>query len=344
MRVTVGRQAEHSPTVLVTGGAGFLGSNLVGHLLNERGKADSCKVVVLDSYPDGLHPNLQEFSSNPNLEVIHGDVRDNKLLACLTAGVDQIYHLSSIVGVDKYCEDPLEVIDVNITGTRLVLECALDQNVPVLFTSTSEIFGKNPEVPWKEDDDRVLGSTNVDRWCYSSSKAVCEHMIFALVRNSGLRCSIVRFFNVYGPKQNPTFVVSQGVHRVLNGQPPLTYDSGEQTRCFTHVSDAVKGMVLVANSEEAIGQVFNIGSDVPTAIKDVNRIIIEEAGLADSIDSDQVDTQAMYGERYEDIERRVPDVSKALNELNWKAKVPLREGINGFIGWAQTKQNAWWLQ
>lgn len=166
-------------------------------------------------------------------------------------------------------------------------------------------------------------------------------MIFALTKHKGLRCSVVRFFNIYGPRQNPIFVVSKGVHRVLRDQQPLRYGSGEQARCFTYVDDAIDGMILAAYSDQAVGQVFNIGSDSPTSIREVNKIIIEEAGKSDFLDVEQVDTQAMYGDRYEDIHNRVPDVSKAAQVLNWKARIPLREGIRAFIEWA--KANRWWL-
>lgn len=331
-------------SILITGGAGFIGANLIGQLLRENGEPGamhSRKIIVFDFFNRNQHSNLQEYSSNPNIEVVHGDVRDLKEVDRVTDGVGQIYHLSSIVGIEHYCEDPLEVIDINVTGTRNVLQCALKKDIRMLFTSTSEIFGKNPKVPWKEDDDRVLGSTKIERWSYSTSKAVCEQMIFALAKRKGLRCSIVRFFNVYGPKQNPIFVISQGVYRVLRNERPFIYDSGEQTRCFTYVDDAVDGMIRAANNDKAVGEAFNIGSNIPTSVREVNEVIIEEAGKKDRIVAEQIDTLAKYGDQYEDIPCRIPDVTKAAIVLNWKANVPLRKGIKMFIEWA--KENTWWL-
>ena len=331
--------------ILITGGAGFIGANLVRRILRLNDLAESpdrAGVLVLDSFSRNQHSALAELESRPDLEVIQGDVRDAEEVDRVTDGVDLIYHLSSIVGVDQYCESPLDVIDVNVIGTRNILECALRKNIRVLFTSTSEIFGKNPDIPWKEDAERVLGSTNVDRWSYSTSKALCEHMIFGLVKHKGLDCSVVRFFNVYGPGQSPNFVISRGVHRVLLNESPLLYDSGVQTRCFTYIDDALDGMCLAAKSEQASGHAFNIGSDVPTSIREVNDIIIAEAGKSGRISSTPVDTAQTYGDRYEDISNRVPDVTKASEILGWNATVPLRDGVRKFIEWAG--HNTWWLE
>lgn len=330
-------------TVLVTGGAGFIGSNLVHRLLQESDHSEGAglKIIVFDSFRHGHTMNLNAVKSHPNIRIIHGDIRDKVHVDNAINGVDLVYHLSSIVGIKHYCEDPLEVIDVNVVGTRNVIEGVLKRNIRMLFTSTSEIFGKNPNIPWKEDDDRVLGSTRIERWSYSTSKAVCEQMLFALAKHKGLRCCVVRFFNVYGPRQNPIFVISQGVKRVLRNERPLMYDSGEQSRCFTFVDDAVEGMILAANSEDAIGESFNIGSNIPTCIREVNEIIIEEAGKKGQLQPEKIDTAQKYGDRYEDILNRVPDVTKAAKILNWSAATPLRKGIKIFIEWA--KDNQWWL-
>lgn len=330
---------------MVTGGAGFIGANLVRRLLseNESGQAaHTNRVIVFDSFARGQNSNLAEFEADPNLTIWQGDVRDLQEVDRATEGVDQIYHLSAIVGVDRYCEFPLEVIDVNVMGTRHVFECAQKKNIRVLFASTSEIFGKNPAVPWQEDADRVLGSTNVDRWTYSTSKALGEHMAFALGKSHGLRCSIVRFFNVYGPKQHPSFVVSRGIYRVLRNERPLVYDSGEQNRCFTYIDDAIDGMCLAANSDAALGEAFNIGDNTPTTIRQITDMIIEEADQKGQIEAEFVDTSKTYGDGYEDVFERVPVTDKAAHVLGWKAQVPLRTGINHFIGWA--RRNDWWLK
>jgi len=217
---------------------------------------------------------------------------------------------------------------------------ALKNEIKILFTSTSEIFGKNPNVPWSEDDDRVLGSTKIDRWSYGTSKAMCEHMIFAMNKNLGLPAVIVRFFNAYGPKQPPYFVISQSIHKILHNEEPLLYDSGNQTRCFTFVEDIVEGAILADKTQKADGDVFNIGSNKETTIREVIEMVIELAGKKDEINWKNLDTSEHYGRKYEDIPKRIPDVSKAKRILNWEAKTDLRDGLKKTIDWA--KQNQWW--
>ena len=235
--------------------------------------------------------------------------------------------------------DPLSLIDIVVVGTRNLLELANKYSTRVLFTSTSEIYAKNPNTPWSESDDRVLGPTSIDRWSYSSSKAVCEHMLFALFRSSNLKFTIVRFFNVYGPGQAPIFVVSKSLYQVLKNESPYLYDSGEQTRCFTFVDDAINGMIMASRSEKAIGEVFNIGSNIERTMKNAIDLIIKISGK--KVDIKRFETLKAFGEKYEDIPRRIPNVSKAKNILNWEATTSLEEGINASIEWC--KDNSWWL-
>ena len=322
---------------LITGGSGFLGSFFVKKLL-EQGN----EVVVFDNLSSGNNRNLEVIEENEDYSFVKGDVtKIDSLKAVMTKDVDIVYHLSAIVGVKNYCEDPLKVFDVNVMGTRNVLELALKNEIKILFTSTSEIFGKNPNVPWSEDDDRVLGSTRIDRWSYGTSKAMCEHMILALYKNHKLPASIVRFFNAYGPGQSPYFVISQSIYKVLRDEQPLLYDSGDQTRCFTFVDDAVEGTLQVATSKNALGEVFNVGSNKETTIKQAIEMIIKVAGKEGKISWKNLDTAKHYGQKYEDIPRRVPDVSKIKKILGWEAKTDLRAGLEKTIEWA--KQNKWWL-
>jgi len=325
-------------TIVITGGAGFIGSHLAERLLRDEDN----RVLIFDSFRHKQHSNLDGIKEHPRLEILDGDVRNpGQIRELITKNTDQIYHLSSIVGIQHYCDDPLEVIDVNVIGTRHVVEAAMKHDVRMLFTSTSEVFGRNPNVPWDEDDDRVVGSTSVDRWSYSTSKALCEHMIFGLTKHKGLRCSIVRFFNVYGPRQNPIFVVSKGIHRALNGQAPLMYDSGLQNRCFTYVQDAVEGMMRAANYDAAIGEAFNIGNNQPTTIRRINELILELCGQQGRLTIEPVDTGKLYGKSYEDIQHRVPKVEKAKKQLDWSATIPVEEGLSRCIAWARA--NPWWL-
>lgn len=319
-------------TALVTGGSGFIGSHLVEKLL-DRG----WQVRVFDIRRSR---NLDDFIDDPGLRFIQGDIRDEGMLAeALTDDVAVVYHLSSIVGVRHYIENPLGVVDINVLGTRVVLDLASRHGTRVLLSSTSEVFGKNPKVPWAEDDDRVLGSTAVDRWSYASSKAMCEHMVLAAHRQLGLPVTVVRYFNAYGPRQAPDYVVSQSIYRVLRDEPPLLYDRGDQTRCFTFVDDLVEGTISAAESERADGEVFNLGSDQETTVRDVVETIIRLSG--GKVDWQALDTEAHYGGTYEDIPRRVPDVTKARRLLDWKASTSLEDGLGATIEWA--RRNQWWL-
>src|SRR3989344_5430494 len=321
---------------LITGGSGFLGSQFVRRLLEEGNE-----VAVYDNLSTGHSKNLEPYRKNKNYSFVKGDITDKGSLKNAMANIDMVYHLSAIVGVKEYCRDPLKVVDVNVIGTRNVLELSLKNNIKVMFASTSEIFGKNPNTPWAEDGDRVLGSTKIDRWSYSSSKAMCEHMIFAMNKNRGLSSVIVRFFNAYGPAQPPYFVISQSVQKVLKNEQPLLYDSGNQTRCFTFVDDAIEGAMLASKSKKADGDVFNIGSNKETSIREAIEMIIEIGGKKNKIKYKNFDTSKYYGGSYEDIPRRVPDVSKAKKILGWEAKTSLHDGLKKSIKWSS--QNKWWL-
>lgn len=211
--------------VLVTGGAGFIGARLTQKLLNK-----GYKVHVFDLIPIEKALRLQKIKDNKNFTYTQGDLRDKDAVkAWYRKEASILYHLASVVGVEKYMNDPLALIDIVVGGTRNLFEMAALNETRVLFTSTSEVYGKNLNVPWSESDDRVLGPTSIDRWSYSSSKAVCEHMLFALKKSHDLNFTILRFFNVYGPSQAPIFVVSKSIHNILNKKAPLIYDSGKQT-------------------------------------------------------------------------------------------------------------------
>ncbi|MFG1706563.1 NAD-dependent epimerase/dehydratase family protein [Nonomuraea sp. M3C6] len=318
--------------IVVTGGCGFIGSHLV-----ERLAGGGHEIVAYDTSPPPPDMPLRDLGG-----VIHvkGDIiNESSLAAVINPDVDLVYHLSAVVGVDRYLRQPLDVIDVNVLGTRNVLRRALETGVRVVVASTSEVYGKNPEVPWAEDSDRVLGLTSADRWTYSTSKALAEHMTFALVREHGLRATVVRYFNVYGPRQRAAYVVSRSIRRVLTGQAPQMYDSGRQTRCFTYIDDAIEGTVRAASSPAGLGECFNIGSHQETTVSEVIGLVREAAGFPGK--NDPLDTGAAFGTAYQDIERRIPDTAKARTVLGWKCEVPLREGITRTIEWA--RQNPWWM-
>ncbi|MCX6484804.1 MAG: GDP-mannose 4,6-dehydratase [Mycobacterium sp.] len=323
--------------VVVTGGYGFIGSHLVTALL-ERGDS----VTIFDFAKNSRDTSI-EFNSLPNFRFVQGDVTDLAALEqALTPDIDTVFHLAAVVGVKNYMEDPLRVLDVNVIGTRNVLELSHRNGIRVVFASTSEVFGKNPNPPWAEDDDRVLGSTKTARWSYSTSKGMAEHLVFAMHAAHGLPVTVVRYFNVYGPRQNPIFVVSQSIHRILNGRQPFLYDSGDQTRCFTYVDDAVAGTLLAADSHAAIGEAYNIGSMTETTMREAVDVAIKIAGVEGVSSAESVNAVAQFGGRYEDIPRRIPDSTKAQRELGWRLQVDVDEGIRRTIEWARA--NPWYLQ
>ena len=323
-------------SILITGGAGFIGARLAEKLIKL-----GCQVHVLDVMPLDKAMRLRNIKDHDNFFYTQGDLRDKELIeSWYRKDASTLYHLASVVGVQNYIQDPLALIDIVIGGTRNLLEFASKFKTKVLFTSTSEVYGKNPDIPWAESDDRVLGPTSVDRWSYSTSKAVCEHMLFALYKSHQLNFTTVRFFNVYGPGQAPIFVASKSIYMAMNNRSPLIYDSGNQTRCFTYVDDAIEGMILAASNNKAIGEVFNIGSNIETTMKEVVNISIEESG--NNLKPKIFNTKKEYGKVYEDINRRIPNVQKAKEILGWEATTTLRDGIRSSINWA--KDNPWWLQ
>lgn len=325
-----------SRTVLITGANGFVGSNLADYLL-----ARGDEVIGLDFVASEDASNLVNALGHSNFEYVRADIRrPEQLRPFANREIDLVYHLASVVGVRHYMEDPLSLIEVSVMGTRHIISLCQDTGARLVFTSTSEVYGRNTSIPWSEDDDRVLGSTSVDRWSYSTSKAVCEHMLFAMRRAGAFPFSIVRFFNVYGPRQAPIYVVSQSIHRMLHGDAPFVYDGGRQTRCFTFIDDAVEALDIIGAHDAALGEVFNVGNPVEHTIADTVKTILA-IGAGETV-TENVDTAQKYGKVYEDIDRRVPDVSKIRSLLGWEARVSLADGIRRTIEWAKHDRD--WLE
>lgn len=322
---------------IVTGGAGFIASHLIDNLL-ARGE----EVLAFDTNKE-LPLNLHHQKENKKLNYVCGDITDAKFLeSIVTDDVKTIYHLASVVGVKNYCANPLKVIDINVIGTKKLIEAALKNNTKILFTSTSEVYGKNPMVPWKEDSDRVLGDPSIDRWVYSTTKSLCEHMLNAVHKTYGLPIVIVRYFNIYGPRQAPYFVIPANIHRVLNNKSPVVYDGGGQTRCFTFIDDAINGAIKATNSKAAVGNTFNIGNSSENTVLEAVNMILESTGKAGKLKVKFIDTQKLYGHSYEDLKRRAPNTEKAKRILGWKAEVPIQEGIRKTVAWAA--KNDQWLR
>src|ERR1700676_4015320 len=254
--------------VLITGGAGFLGSHL-----SDAFMARGDEVFVLDT---GSIAKVRHILNNPRFHYVHDSVFNIELIDSLVSKVDLIYHLAAVVGVEHYVADPYETLNVNVNGTQNVLKAAYKHNKRVVFSSTSEVYGRNPKVPWREDDDRVLGATSIDRWCYSTSKAVGEHFCFAY-HKLGVPVTVVRFFNVYGPRLDKAeggrfFTIFMG--QLLRGEDLTVIGDGKQTRAFTYVDDAVLALVRAGTLPEAVGRIFNIGTDRETTILELAETMI----------------------------------------------------------------------
>jgi UDP-glucose 4-epimerase len=318
--------------LLVTGGAGFLGSHLVDAFL-DRGD----EVFVLDEGPTA---KLEHRLRHEHLHITQDSVLDEGVLDELISGVDLVYHLAAVVGVEHYVADPHLVLDVNVNGTENVLKLAHKHARRVVFASTSEVYGRNPKVPWHEEDDRVLGATSIDRWCYSTSKAVGEHLCFAYAKR-GLPVTVLRYFNVYGPrldKLGAGRVVTIFIGQALAGKPLTVAGDGNQTRCFTYQSDAVKATVAAGLRPEAVGGVFNVGCDVEVSIRRLAEAIIHLSGSSSPIVC--VSPETVYGPSYEDVSRRVPDIHRLEEILRVTPRVTLEEGLRHTIAYFRTEMRA----
>ncbi|HEX9899687.1 MAG TPA: NAD-dependent epimerase/dehydratase family protein [Candidatus Methylomirabilis sp.] len=311
--------------ILITGGAGFLGSHLTDALL-----ARGDDVTILDIVGD---LKVRHHLGNPRFHYIRDTVLNTEILESLILKADLVYHLAAVVGVEHYVADPYEVLNVNINGTQAVLKLAYKYNRKVVFSSTSEVYGRNPRVPFREDDDRVLGSTRIDRWCYSTSKAAAEHFCFAYHR-LGLPVVILRYFNVYGPRLDKIDVgrvITIFMGQVLRGDPVTVIGDGSQTRCFTYIDDAIRATVESGMNDRAVGEILNVGSDVETSILELAETMIRIAGSPSKIVF--VPQEAVYGERYEDVPRRVPCVKRTQEILGVEAETPLEKGLRQTIDW-----------
>ena len=290
----------------VTGGAGFIGSHLVEHLL--RAGDD---VAVIDDLSTGTMQNLQAVLDHPRLTFVEGTILDRPAVDQVIRGANRVFHLAAAVGVHLIVDHPLESLRTNIHGTEVVLDASLAANATLLMASTSEIYGKNAADSLPEDSDRILGSPLKSRWTYAAAKGIDEAFAHAYWRQFGLQVSIVRLFNTVGPRQTGRYgmVVPNLVRQALLGQPLTVYGDGRQTRCFSYVGDVVPAMVAIAENPDSRGQAFNLGGSFEVSILDLAARIVQVLGSTSPIIL--VPYEQAYGEGYEDMRRRVPDNSKA---------------------------------
>jgi UDP-glucose 4-epimerase len=314
--------------ILVTGGAGFIGSHLVDALMGQ-----GHKVTVIDDLSVGKASNIAHHLDSDRFRFVNDSILNLGTLEALIRPADVIYHLAAAVGVKYIVDDPVGAIVTNVRGTENVLRLAFKYWVPTVIASSSEVYGKSTRVPLSEEDDRILGPTTVGRWSYSDSKAIDEY--FALgYAEQGFPVSIVRYFNTYGPRLDPKgygSVIAKFVTQALRGAPLTVHDDGSQTRCFTYVGDTVAGTILAATQPEAAGRAFNIGSDREISIMALARKILALTGSPSEIR--QVPYERAYGPNFEDTRRRVPDVSRARDVLGFEARTSLEEGLRQTLDW-----------
>ena len=313
-------------TALVTGGAGFIGSHLAEKLLK-----DKHKVVIIDNLSTGSLKNIESFGKNPKFEFVEGDIRDVKLMGTLVGRCNVIFHLAAAVGVQLIADKPVHTIETNISGTEVVLDVANKFGKKILLASSSEVYGKNEDVPFGEDDDIVLGSTSLSRWAYACSKAIDEFLGLAFYQQYGLGVVIGRFFNTIGPRQTGRYgmVVPRFVERALKGEPLAVYGTGQQKRCFCYVKDVVEAIVDLMECEKATGKVYNIGSTEEITIEGLADKTIEMTGSKSK--KEFISYETAYGRPIEDMMRRVPSLERIKATIGWEPKTSLTETLQVII-------------
>ena len=299
--------------ILVTGGAGFIGSHLCERLIN-----DGHKVTAIDNFSTGRASNLVALKGVDNFTLVEGSILDTSLLIPLINEADYVFHLAAAVGVFNIVNNPLASLLTNIRGTENVLEAAHLTNTPVFLTSSSEVYGKNISDSLKESDDRILGSPVMLRWSYSEAKAIDESLAYAYFVEKQLETRIVRFFNTVGPRQLGAYgmVVPRFVQAALVNEPITIYGDGNQTRCFAHVYDVVDAVIAIAFSDNTVGKVINIGNDFEISINGLAKKIMDETGSKSDIV--YVPYAEAYGDGFEDMERRVPNIDLINQLVGWK--------------------------
>ncbi|MBB1154170.1 MULTISPECIES: NAD-dependent epimerase/dehydratase family protein [Amycolatopsis] len=301
---------------LITGGAGFIGSHLTEHLL-----ARGDEVVALDNLSTGTLDNLADVAGHPGFRFVRGSITDPNAVESCMAGIDAVFHLAAAVGVFTILDKTMDSLRTNLHGTENMLDAALRHDVPILVASTSEIYGKNTADGLREDDDRIIGSPLKNRWSYAEAKALDETFAHLYAVEHGLRTVIVRPFNTVGPRQTGRYgmVIPRFVQQALAGEPITVFGDGQQTRCFCHVHDVVPALADLLADDSAYGKVFNLGSNEQTTISQLAERVIGATGSSSTIT--KVPYEEAYGDGYEDMQRRIPDCTRAYNQIGF---VPTR--------------------
>ena len=315
--------------VLITGGAGFIGSHLADALL-----AQGDEVTILDNLTTGSTSNIAHIKDQ--ITIHNGDIRDEALVKSLVKDADLVLHMAAALGVKNIMENTVESVSINFTGSDVVLKAATEFNKRLIIASTSEIYGKNPNQPLNEESDRVVGAPQKIRWTYSDAKALEEAIAHTLHRTHGLKVTTVRFFNTVGPRQTGQYgmVLPRFVKQALNNEDITIYDDGSQSRVFCHVQDAVRAVIALTKDDSTIGDYFNVGGIGEITMKELATKIIERTGSKSKLVSIPFD-QA-YGPGFEDMQRRVPDISKIKAKLGWQPTHTLDSIIDDVAAFLKT--------
>lgn len=312
--------------ILITGGAGFIGSHLAERLLEE-----GHEVHVIDNLSTGCLENIETFKDNARFHLTIGSILNRELMEKLISNCNQVYHLAAAVGVKYIIENPLLSLKTNIVGTDNVLELCNKYKAKALITSTSEIYGKSEKVPFAEQDDRLLGATQISRWGYSCSKAIDEFMALAFYREKKLPVVIVRCFNTVGPRQTGQYgmVVPKFIKAALLDQPIIVYGSGEQTRCFADVSDVVGAFIKLMSTPECEGEIYNVGTTESISIQDLAAKVKAMCNSKSRIE--YMSYAAAFEEGFEDMMNRMPDLDKISQAIGYKPQYNLEDIITRMI-------------
>ncbi len=311
---------------LITGGAGFIGSHLAEALVGLGNQ-----VVAIDDLSTGRIENITGLVDAPRFQFVRETIRNEAVMDRLVSGCDVIYHLAAVVGVELVVKDPAQTIETNLIGTETVLRLARQYRKRVLIASTSEVYGKSTDIPFREDSDRVMGPTTKSRWCYAESKAMDEFLALAYHKQFGVPVVICRFFNTVGPRQTGRYgmVIPRLVQQAMAGQRLTVYGDGQQSRCFCNVRDTVRAIVALGAEPRATGEVFNVGSNEEVTILDLAQRILARTGSHSEIKLIPYD-QA-YAPGFEDMHRRVPDIRKIKAVIGWQPTIPLDETLDQVI-------------
>jgi UDP-glucose 4-epimerase len=321
--------------VLVTGGAGFIGSHLVDVLVGQ-----GYEVCVVDDLSTGRIENVAHLLGHPNFQLVRASITDEAVFDRLVCEGQVVVHLAAAVGVQLIVKHPVRTIETNVQGTECVLRAARRFNARTLIASSSEVYGKGSRFPFSEDDDLLLGSTSKNRWAYAASKMVDEFLALAYHHEQGLPVVCMRLFNTIGPRQSGTYgmVVPRFMRSALNGEPISVYGDGTQTRCFCDVADVVRAIVALMHAPKVSGQVFNIGSVEEIAVRELAERVIRVADSSSKIR--YLDYAEAYAPGFEDLQRRVPDISKLAREVDWRPELSTHAALVRVRDWMMSSSGS----